>query len=92
MAVLNIRKGQNFIFEKQFGEARKILSAMKGYRNHELLNCIGNQDKYMLIVRWDTLGDHMEGFRKHAQYQVWKSLLHSFYDPFPEVEHYVTIY
>ena len=42
----------------------------------------------MLLVRWRRLEDHTEGFRKSAEYQEWKRLLHHFYDPFPTVEHY----
>jgi hypothetical protein len=42
-------------------------------------------------VRWDTVADHEEGFRKSPQYQRWKLLLHHFYDPFPTVNHYETV-
>lgn len=42
----------------------------------------------MLLVRWQTLEDHTEGFRKSPAYAEWKKRLHHFYDPFPTVEHY----
>jgi hypothetical protein len=32
------------------------------------------------------------GFRESPQYEHWKELLHHFYDPFPEVEHYTPLY
>jgi heme-degrading monooxygenase HmoA len=41
-----------------------------------------------LLVRWRRLEDHTEGFRGSRAYQRWKALLHPFYEPFPEVEHY----
>ena len=44
-----------------------------------------------LLVRWDTLEAHTQGFRGSPQYQQWKALLHHFYDPFPVVEHYVPV-
>ena len=37
---------------------------------------------------WDKREDHTEGFRKSVEYQQWKTLLHPFYDPMPEVEYY----
>jgi heme-degrading monooxygenase HmoA len=43
--------------------------------------------RYLLLVRWETVEDHTEGFRQSADYQEWKALLHHFYDPFPTVEH-----
>jgi heme-degrading monooxygenase HmoA len=48
------------------------------------------ENKYLLIVRWQTLQDHTEGFRNSNEYQEWKKLLHHFYDPFPTVEHYMS--
>ena len=32
------------------------------------------------------------GFRQSSEYQQWKSLLHHFYDPFPIVEHYESVF
>ncbi len=61
---------------------------MKGYIGHELQKCIEKENKYILIVRWNTIEDHTEGFRKSEAYKEWKRLLHHFYDPFPVVEHY----
>ncbi|PKQ46459.1 antibiotic biosynthesis monooxygenase family protein [Confluentibacter flavum] len=88
VAVLNIKKGLSEDFEKNFHEAQKIISSMKGYISHELKKSIEQQDKYLLLVNWETIEDHEEGFRKSEAYQDWKKLLHHFYEPFPTVEHY----
>jgi hypothetical protein len=37
------------------------------------------------------LEDHTFGFRGSPEYQEWRRLLHHFYDPFPEVEHYEVV-
>lgn len=88
VAVLNIKKGLSEDFEKSFQEAQKIISSMKGYVSHELKKSMEQQDKYILLVTWETIEDHEEGFRKSEAYQEWKTLLHHFYEPFPTVEHY----
>jgi len=31
------------------------------------------------------------GFRGSAEYQSWKRLLHHFYEPFPNVEHFTAV-
>ena len=46
----------------------------------------------MLLVRWEKLGDHTEGFRRSEGYEEWKRLLHHFYEPFPAVEHFETVH
>ena len=92
IALLRIRKNESGKFEKAFNEAQYIISSMKDYLAHELQKCLEHEDKYLLIVRWETVEDHTEGFRKSEGYQEWKNLLHHFYDPFPEVEHYTRIF
>lgn len=87
-AVLNIKPGLSNQFEQAFAQAQTIIAAQPGYISHELQKCLEVENRYLLLVRWQTLADHTEGFRKSAQYQQWRQLLHHFYSPFPEVEHY----
>lgn len=88
VAILNVRPGQSAEFEKAFQEAQGIISAMPGYISHELRRCLETANRYILLVRWETIEHHTKGFRGSPQYQQWKTLLHHFYNPFPEVEHY----
>ncbi len=88
VAILDVIPGQESDFEQAFFKAQKIISAMPGYMSHELKRCIQKRSRYILLVNWKKLGDHTDGFRASAEYQEWKALLHHFYDPFPEVEHY----
>ena len=91
VAVLNVRSGQGAAFEAAFKQASPIIAAMPGYLGHELQRCLEVRDKYVLLVRWETLADHTVGFRGSARYQEWKALLHHFYDPFPVVEHFESV-
>ena len=91
VAVLNVRPEQTAEFETAFQSAQRIIAAMSGYLSHELQRCLEVDGRYLLLVRWRRLEDHTEGFRKSAEYQDWKRLLHHFYDPFPTVEHYVRV-
>ncbi len=92
VAILNIRKNESNDFENSFYDAQEIISKMKGYVGHELQKCVEQKDKYILIVRWSSIEDHTEGFRKSVEYHKWKEMLHHFYDPFPIVEHYNKIF
>jgi len=88
VAILHIKERLSQDFEIAFGKAQKIISSMKGYISHDLKKCIEQDDKYILLVNWETIEDHEIGFRKSDEYQQWKALLHHFYEPFPIVEHY----
>jgi heme-degrading monooxygenase HmoA len=91
VAVLNVRPGESDAFEAAFLEAQAIISASRGYQRHELRRCLEAAGRYLLLVWWDSLESHSEGFRGSPAYQRWRALLHHFYDPFPTVEHYVVV-
>jgi heme-degrading monooxygenase HmoA len=91
VAILHIKTGQTDDFEAAFRQASPIIAASAGYLGHELQKCVENDHQYLLLVRWKTLEDHTIGFRGSEPYQTWKRLLHHFYDPFPTVEHYVSV-
>ena len=87
-ALLPVKADQEAAFEWAFGEAKTIIAAMPGFRSLTLSRCIERPDTYLLLVEWDQLEDHTEGFRGSPEYQRWRELLHQFYEPFPTVEHF----
>ena len=91
LAILNIKDGKSIEFEKTFFEAQEIIKSAKGYISHNLQRSIETDDRYLLLVKWQTLDDHVNGFRNSPEYQNWKKLLHDFYHPFPEVVHFEKI-
>jgi heme-degrading monooxygenase HmoA len=90
-ALLPVKAGQDADFERAFAEARTIIAAMPGFGGLTLSRCVERPGTYLLLVEWDRLEDHTEGFRGSPEYHRWKELLHHFYDPFPEVEHYAQV-
>ncbi|RRJ65512.1 antibiotic biosynthesis monooxygenase [Paenibacillus oralis] len=91
VAELQVKPGMINEFESNFRKASKIIAQTEGYIEHELQKCVETENKYILLVRWQSITAHEVGFRKSPRYQEWKALLHHFYDPFPTVEHYVQI-
>jgi heme-degrading monooxygenase HmoA len=91
VAILDVVPGQESDFEASFARAQNIIASMSGYISHELKRCIEKPSRYILLVCWEKLEDHTVGFRGSAEYQEWKALLHHYYDPFPEVEHYADV-
>ena len=88
VAILDVIPGRENEFEAAFAKASPIIASMEGYLWHQLQHCVEAENRYLLLVQWQTLEAHTMGFRGSEQYQEWRKLLHHFYDPFPTVEHY----
>ena len=87
-AILNVRKGEAAAFEAAMKNARPLIAVTPGFKGLELRRCAEIPNRYLLLVKWQNLEAHTVGFRKSERYQTWRGLLHHFYDPFPNVEHY----
>jgi heme-degrading monooxygenase HmoA len=90
-ALLPVRADQQAAFERAFGAAKDIISAMPGFRGLTLSRCLEKDGLYLLLVQWDRLEDHTEGFRGSEAYEEWRALLHHFYNPFPVVQHFTPV-
>ena len=91
VAILDVVPGREDEFQTAFTQAAPIIASMNGYIDHSLRRCIESPSRYLLLVNWETLEDHTDGFRASPEYLQWKALLHAFYDPFPTVEHYTEL-
>ena len=87
-AYLRVIPGRERQFEQAFSVASPLIAATPGYIGHQLQRCIEEKGCYLLLVQWQTVQDHTEGFRGSPRYAQWKALLHHFYDPFPTVQHF----
>lgn len=92
VAILDVRPGEGELFEAAFGEASPIIAGAGGYIAHELRRCVEDANRYMLLVQWETLEDHMRGFRESAAFGEWRRLLHHFYVQPPLMQHYAQVF
>ena len=91
VASIEIHPGQSSGFEETFDEAIRHLASSPGYYSHELQRSADRQDRYLLLVHWATIDDHMVGFRESPAYQQWRTLLNPYFASKPDVEHYEQI-
>ena len=63
-AVIAVRPGTGPEFEAALTRARPILASCQGFVSLELRRGIEDPDSYLLLVEWETLDDHMVGFRQ----------------------------
>jgi heme-degrading monooxygenase HmoA len=90
-AILPVTPGREEEFERAFGVAKNIISASPGFLSLSLLRGLESESSYLLLVQWESVEAHQQGFRRSPAYDDWRALLHEFYDPFPVVEHFTEV-
>jgi heme-degrading monooxygenase HmoA len=90
-AMVTILSGKEAEFELAFAEAKEALASAAGFGSVTLLRCVERPSGYLFLIEWDSLEDHMEGFRGSSAYERWRDLLHGFYEPSPTVEHFAEV-
>lgn len=87
-ARFQIRPEAQEAFEQAFETARTVISQARGYHSLRLARGIEKPTEYLLLIEWDSVADHMEGFRGSQLFQRWAQLLSPHYAAPPEVEHF----
>ncbi|GAA1792697.1 antibiotic biosynthesis monooxygenase family protein [Agromyces lapidis] len=91
-ALLPVVPGREAEFESVFAEAKLIISSMPGFVDLTLSRSIETPNEYLLLVHWESVEAHEQGFRGSPEYERWRALLHGFYEPFPVVEHFALVH
>ncbi|RDV00598.1 antibiotic biosynthesis monooxygenase family protein [Trinickia dinghuensis] len=87
MAHIEVLPGTNEAFESKVKEALPLFARAKGCGGAQLHRIVEHEARYVLIVRWETVEDHMVHFRESDDFQVWRGLVGSFFAKPPEVVH-----
>ena len=87
-AIFAIKPGTAKEFAAAFALARPHIEAAIGFRRLEMRQGIEKPDTFLLTVWWDTLDDHMKGFRESDAFAEWRKHLGPLFDGPPAVEHY----
>ena len=90
-ALITVTPGSEGEFEQAFATARAQLSGSPGFRSGRLTRGVESPSTYLLLVEWETLEDHTEGFRGSPAFAEWRRLLGPFFVEAPAVEHYVQV-
>ena len=90
-ALLEVVPGQEDAFLESMGKAKDLIAGSPGFVSLRVERCLERPGAFLLLVEWESLEDHTEGFRGSAAYEEWRAALHHFYDPFPVVEHFEAV-
>ncbi|GLK73707.1 antibiotic biosynthesis monooxygenase [Ancylobacter dichloromethanicus] len=91
IAELRIKPGEEAAFEGGVARAVPLFQRAKGCRGVELHQVIEAPDVYRLVVRWETLENHMVDFRNSEDFQRWRDLVSDTFAAPPSVTHERTV-
>ncbi|MFJ4787274.1 antibiotic biosynthesis monooxygenase family protein [Streptomyces sp. NPDC088794] len=87
-AELTVEDGRETEFEEVFGKAREVLAEAGGFRWAQLLRCHERPRTFLLLVGWESVEAHTDGFRKSEAFGRWRALVGPFFAEPPTVEHF----
>ncbi len=90
-AVLDVIEAREGEFVSAMERATPLIAGSPGFVSLRVERSVESPSRFLLLVEWERLEDHTEGFRGSAAYEDWRAALHHFYDPFPVVEHYEVV-
>lgn len=91
LAIITITEGLEQEFEEALAKAQEILKQSNGYVSHEFKQCMEKHSQYILLITWESLEAHTEGFRKSELFKEWRALIGGFFAEPPLVFHYQSI-
>jgi heme-degrading monooxygenase HmoA len=87
-AILHVRAGESDEFEAALEKAKPLISVSPGFIDLEVRAASEQQDLYLLLVKWTDIASHRDGFRTSDRYELWRDLLHKYYDPMPVIHYF----
>ncbi|WP_321871585.1 antibiotic biosynthesis monooxygenase family protein [Paraburkholderia tropica] len=87
MARIEVLPGQAERFESDVAQAFPLFARAKGCHGAELHRVIEHENRYVLLVQWETVEDHMVHFRDSEDFQKWRALAGPHFASAPDVSH-----
>ncbi len=87
-ALLQVKPGQSDQFVESMKQAKSLIAAQLGFQSIDVRPSVDRPDQFLLLVGWESVEAHRDGFRKSPEYAQWRALLHDFYDPMPSVTYF----
>jgi heme-degrading monooxygenase HmoA len=88
---LDVRPGEEEAYQAALAEALAFIRSADGFQSLRMLRSIETPSRFVLLVEWDSVEAHLEGFRGSAAFEQWRSLLHHFYVSPTQAEHFDVI-
>jgi heme-degrading monooxygenase HmoA len=87
IALIEVREGAEAEFEAAVAKAEPLFRQAKGCHGVQLRRGVEHPSRYRLVIEWETVEDHMVGFRESDLFPRWRELVSPYFAQPPQVEH-----
>ena len=89
IADILIHPGQQAAFDEAIQRGlRTVLTRAQGMRGWKVNRGVERRERYVLMIFWDTVEDHTEGFRGGPLFAEWRAIIGPYLASAPSVEHF----
>lgn len=75
-------------FVADYAKASEVLASSPYCENYELTRCEEEPTSFILRIVWKSTADHLEGFRKSAEFPAFFALIKPYFHDIQEMRHY----
>ncbi len=92
VADIRIQPGQQAAFEAAVRHGvDTVIAKAAGFRGYQVQHGTESPERYLLLIRWETLEHHTVEFRQGPQYAQWRAIVGAFFAVPPVVEHFTLV-
>jgi heme-degrading monooxygenase HmoA len=91
VAEIKITPGQEDAFKEAYRGAREFVRVSPGLRSIRMTQGVENPSRFVLLIEWDSVEAHDQGFRQTDRFPKWREAIGPFFAEPPFVEHVVDI-
>ena len=88
IADITVKAGSEDDFAAAVAEGLPIVASTPGFRNARLTRSVESPTRFVLLIEWESVEAHTEGFRQSDRFPRWRALIGPHFDGDPNVEHF----
>jgi heme-degrading monooxygenase HmoA len=86
VATFEAKQGQAEEFAAAYQQAKEVLLGSPGCRSARMTRGIESPHRFVLLVEWETLEAHTDGFRRSDRFTQWRAMIGPYFES-ANVEH-----
>ena len=91
VAEIKITPGKEEGFKEAYRTARELVLVSPGLRSMRMTQGVETPSRFVLLIEWDSVQAHEEGFRETDRFPKWREAIGPFFAEPPFVEHVANI-
>lgn len=91
VGLIDVSPGAEDEFAAAYRRARELLAVSPGCRSVRMTRGVESPSRFVLLVEWDSVAAHEQGFRATDRFARWRALIGPYFAAPPRVEHFTDV-